>query len=87
MEAVRSVLAPVVSEAGRRPLKSLACQVPETTLRWPTERSRRSGVKELAAGTSRMTRGWAFAHMALTHSYGHFYEAGVVRGLLGFPGN
>jgi len=34
-----------------------------------------------------MTRGWAFAHMALTHSYGHFSEAGVVRGMLGFPGN
>ncbi len=34
-----------------------------------------------------MTRGWAFAHMALTHSFGHFYEANVVRGMLGFPGN
>ena len=33
-----------------------------------------------------MTRGWAFAHMALTHSFGHFYEASVVRGMLGFPG-
>ncbi len=33
-----------------------------------------------------MTRGWAFAHFALTHSYGHFYEANVVRGMLGFPG-
>jgi hypothetical protein len=33
-----------------------------------------------------MTRGWAFAHLALTHSFGHFYEAGVVRGMLGFPG-
>ena len=33
-----------------------------------------------------MTRGWAFAHFALTHSYGHFYEANVVRGALGFPG-
>jgi hypothetical protein len=34
-----------------------------------------------------MTLGWAFAHMALTHSYGPFHEAGVVRGMLGFPGN
>ena len=33
-----------------------------------------------------MTRGWAFAHLALTHSHGHFYEANVVRGMLGFPG-
>jgi hypothetical protein len=33
-----------------------------------------------------MTRGWAFAHLALTHSFGHFSEAGVVRGMLGFPG-
>jgi hypothetical protein len=33
-----------------------------------------------------MTRGWAFAHLALTHSFGHFFEAGVVRGMLGFPG-
>jgi hypothetical protein len=33
-----------------------------------------------------MTRGWAFAHLALTHSFGHFAEAGVVRGMLGFPG-
>lgn len=34
-----------------------------------------------------MTRGWAFAHMALTHSFGHFAEAGVTRGMLGYPGN
>jgi hypothetical protein len=34
-----------------------------------------------------MTRGWAFAHMALTHSFGHFAEASVTRGMLGFPGN
>ncbi len=34
-----------------------------------------------------MTRGWAFAHMALTHTFGHFYETNVVRGMLGFPGN
>jgi hypothetical protein len=33
-----------------------------------------------------MTRGWAFAHLALTHSFGHFAEAGVVRAMLGFPG-
>ena len=33
-----------------------------------------------------MTRGWAFGHMALTHTFGHFGEAGVVRGMLGFPG-
>ena len=33
-----------------------------------------------------MTRGWAFAHMALTHTFAHFGEAGVVRGMLGFPG-
>ena len=33
-----------------------------------------------------MTRGWAFAHLALTHTFGHFSEAGVVRGMLGFPG-
>ena len=32
-----------------------------------------------------MTRGWAFAHMALTHTFAHFGEAGVVRGMLGFP--
>jgi len=33
-----------------------------------------------------MTRGWAFAHLALSHSFGHFGEATVVRGMLGFPG-
>jgi hypothetical protein len=33
-----------------------------------------------------MTRAWAFGHLALTHTFGHFYEAGVVRGMLGFPG-
>ena len=33
-----------------------------------------------------MTRGRAFAHMALTHTFGHFGEAGVVRGMLGYPG-
>jgi hypothetical protein len=31
-------------------------------------------------------RGWLFAHFVLTHNYGHFYEAGVIRGLLGMPG-
>jgi hypothetical protein len=40
-------------------------------------------VETLYAG---MTRGWAFVHLALTHSFGHFSEAGVVRGMLGFPG-
>ena len=35
---------------------------------------------------SGMTRGWAFAHLALTHSFGHFAEAGVVRAMLGYPG-
>jgi len=40
-------------------------------------------VEALYAG---MTRGWAFAHFALTHSFGHFHEANSVRGLLGFPG-
>jgi DinB family protein len=40
-------------------------------------------VETLYAG---MTRGWAFAHLALTHSFGHFSEAGVVRGMLGYPG-
>ena len=33
-----------------------------------------------------MIRGRAFAHLALTHTFGHFSEAGVVRGMLGFPG-
>jgi hypothetical protein len=33
-----------------------------------------------------MTRGWAFAHLALTHTFGHVFEAGVTRGMLGFPG-
>jgi len=33
-----------------------------------------------------MTRAWAFAHLALSHSFTHFGEAGVVRGMLGFPG-
>ena len=33
-----------------------------------------------------MTRGWSFAHLVLTHTYGHFYEGTVVRGSLGFPG-
>ena len=33
-----------------------------------------------------MTRGRAFAHLALTHTFGHFSEAGVVRGMLGYPG-
>ena len=40
-------------------------------------------VETLYAG---MTRGWAFAHLALTHTFGHFSEAGVVRGMLGYPG-
>jgi (2Fe-2S) ferredoxin len=40
-------------------------------------------VETLYAG---MTRGWAFAHLALTHSFGHFAEAGVVRAMLGYPG-
>ena len=30
-------------------------------------------------------RGWMLAHLALTHHHGHFYEALVTRGLLGFP--
>jgi len=33
-----------------------------------------------------MTRAWAFGHLALTHTFGHFSEAGVVRGMLGYPG-
>ena len=33
-----------------------------------------------------MTRGWAFGHLALTHPFGHFGEATVVRSLLGFTG-
>jgi hypothetical protein len=33
-----------------------------------------------------MTRAWAFAHLALTHSYAHFGEATVIRAMLGFPG-
>jgi hypothetical protein len=33
-----------------------------------------------------MTRAWALGHLALTHTYAHFGEAGVVRGMLGFPG-
>jgi hypothetical protein len=33
-----------------------------------------------------MTRGWAFGHLALTHTFGHFAEAGVVRAMLGYPG-
>jgi len=33
-----------------------------------------------------MTRGWAFGHLALTHSFAHFGEATVVRSLLGFTG-
>jgi hypothetical protein len=32
------------------------------------------------------TRGWMVGHLALTHSYGHFFDARTVRGLLGFPG-
>jgi len=32
-----------------------------------------------------MTRGWAIAHLALSHSFGHFGEATVVRGMLGHP--
>jgi len=40
-------------------------------------------VETLYAG---MTRGWAFAHLALTHTFAHFGEATVVRGMLGFPG-
>src|SRR5262245_12818981 len=35
---------------------------------------------------SGMTRGWAFAHFALAHGFGHIFEAGVTRGQLGFPG-
>ena len=31
-----------------------------------------------------MTRGWAIAHLALSHSFTHFGEATVVRGMLGF---
>lgn len=33
-----------------------------------------------------MTRGWAFAQLALVHSWGHFYEAYMVRGMLDLPG-
>ena len=33
-----------------------------------------------------MTRGWAFAHLGLAHSWGHFFEANVIRGVLRFPG-
>jgi hypothetical protein len=33
-----------------------------------------------------MTRAWALGHLALTHTFGHFAEAGVVRAMLGFPG-
>ncbi len=33
-----------------------------------------------------MTRGWAFAHLALTHPYTHLGEATVVKSLLGFSG-
>jgi hypothetical protein len=33
-----------------------------------------------------MTRAWALGHLALTHTFGHFSEAGVVRGMLGYPG-
>ena len=33
-----------------------------------------------------MTRAWAFGHLALTHSFMHFGEATVVRGMLGYPG-
>ena len=40
-------------------------------------------VETLYAG---MTRGRAFAHLALTHTFAHFGEAGVVRGMLGYPG-
>ncbi len=32
------------------------------------------------------TRGWMVGHLALTHSYGHFFDARTVRGMLGFPG-
>jgi len=32
-----------------------------------------------------MTRGWAFAQLALTHTWGHFFEGNVVRSLLGCP--
>jgi hypothetical protein len=32
------------------------------------------------------TRGWMIGHLALTHSYGHFFDARTVRGALGFPG-
>ena len=42
-------------------------------------------VEEFYVG-AKVTPGWAFAHMALTHTWGHFFEAGVVRGMLGFPG-
>ncbi len=33
-----------------------------------------------------MTRGWAFAHLALAHTWGHFFEGNVIRSMLGFPG-
>ena len=33
-----------------------------------------------------MTRALAFGHMALTHTFAHFGEATVVRGMLGYPG-
>ena len=36
---------------------------------------------------ARQTRGWMVGHLALTHTYGHFFEARVVRGMLGFPGH
>ncbi len=44
-----------------------------------------ANVERLESTYGGMTRGWAFAHFVLTHSYGHFYEANVVRGMLGSP--
>ena len=40
-------------------------------------------VGQFYAGRS---RGWMVGHLALTHTYGHFFDARTVRGLLGFRG-
>ena len=40
-------------------------------------------VGQFYAGRS---RGWMVGHLGLTHTYGHFFEARTVRGLLGFRG-
>jgi hypothetical protein len=81
---------------GRRTPAVLKSVTPDALDAVVTEQlARRVGIEEGALGergrwvaeywTGR-SRGWFLGQLALVHSYGHIYEARVVRGLWGMPG-